>query len=177
MPWLRVGSTFGCPPGENRTVSVEIDPSQLAPGQRYQAGVTLEPTGGSPEVVPVEISLASPEAVPAPPQAAVPAIAVKPGSVELSAFRGDPDSTRQRVTVTNTGSVQARCRVLGAPPWLVVTPEQFQLAPRARQTLELAVRADKVTGRRQETAVAIAVEGGQGREVRVRVQIRGLLFG
>jgi serine/threonine protein kinase len=177
MPWLKVVDTFGCPPGESCTVPVEIDPSRLTPGQRYQAGVTLEPAGGPPEVVPVEIGLAGTEMAPASSQAVVPAVAAKPGSVELSAFRGDSSPTRRRVVVTNTGSVRARCRVLGAPPWLVVTPEQFELAPRARQTLELVARADKVPGRRQEVTVAIAVEGGQGCEVQVTVQTRSLLFG
>lgn len=56
QPWARIGnSTFSCAPGAECSVAVTIDPAGLTPGVPYVAAITLMPTVGTPEVVPVQV--------------------------------------------------------------------------------------------------------------------------
>jgi hypothetical protein len=81
------------------------------------------------------------------------------------------------VTVTNVSQAMARCRVLGAPAWLLVKPETFRLQPGAHQDVELVGRVDKVRGRRQEVPLTIALDGGPDQRLEVRLRVKGGLFG
>jgi P pilus assembly chaperone PapD len=76
------------------------------------------------------------------------------------------------VSVTNLGQTPAQIRVEGAPRWLLVKPEGFRLAAGARQTVKLVVRIDKLRGSREEARLKFAVDGGEDREIEVRVKVR-----
>jgi hypothetical protein len=69
--------------------------------------------------------------------------------------------------------VQARCRVLDAPRWLLLKPQAFVLAPGASQNVELVGRVDKVQGRKAKAAVSIVPEGGRPVQVEVVLRISG----
>jgi tRNA A-37 threonylcarbamoyl transferase component Bud32 len=166
-PWVGVGSgVFTCPPGQTAKVPLVIDATGLAPDQTYLAAVTLIPAGGSPEVLPVQITVTRP------------VIRLTPVEVDFGAVsRQDLHTPRQRVTVTNASQAVAGCRVLGAPEWLLVKPEAFHLQPGAEQDVELVGRVDKVRGRRQEVPLTIALEGGEAQKLEVRLRVKGGLFG
>jgi tRNA A-37 threonylcarbamoyl transferase component Bud32 len=166
-PWVGVGSgVFTCPPGQTARVPLEIDSTGLEPDQTYLAAVTLMPVGGSPEVLPVQITVTRP------------AIHLTPVEVDFGTVsRQDLHTARRRVTVTNVSQAVAGCRVLGAPEWLLVKPEAFRLQPGAHQDVELVGRVDKVRGRRQEVPLTIVLEGGEDQKLEVRLRIKGGLFG
>ena len=174
QPWVKLSSAaFGCTPGGVCVVQVEIDPSGLAPAQPHVAAVTLEPDGGGPEVIPVQVVVAAREAVPASARAQT-AIAVAPNRVDFGTVsRGTLSTARQRIVVTNSALVQVRCRVVDAPAWLIVKPADFRLSPGGRQTLEMVGRVDKVPGSGQEATLAVAADSGQTCQVRVSIRIRG----
>jgi len=175
QPWVTVGSgRFGCPPGEICSIAIQIDPGGLVPGQPPVAAVTLSPAGGAPEVVPVQVVVAAGEAVPVGKGPAASAITVSPDRVDFGAvFRQALNTSRERVTVRNTGQAPARCRVQGAPGWLIVNPETFRLMPGAEQTIELVGRVQKIQGRHQDSLLTIEAVGGQSQELRVSVRIKG----
>ena len=164
---LTVGSgRFGCPPGQATRVLVEIDTTGLIPNQAYLAAITLTPEGGAPEVLPVQIMVTAP------------AIRVEPATVDFGRVsRGTMSTPRRSVTVTNTSRTLARCRVVGAPAWLLVQPEQFSLQPGARQSVELVGRMSKVPGRGERVTLTIALDGGRAPKVQVRLRVKGGLFG
>jgi serine/threonine protein kinase len=166
-PWVRVGSgMFTCPPGQTTSIPVDIDAAGLEPGQSYLAAVTLMPTGSSPEVVPVQITVARP------------AIRLTPAEVDLGTVsRRDLSTARRSVTVTSVSQAVAQCRVLGAPEWLLVKPEAFRLQPGAQQNVELVGRVDKVRGRRLGVVLTIALDGGDDQRLEVRLRVKGGLFG
>ncbi len=166
-PWVTVGSgRFACPPGQTANLPLEIDTTGLETDQTYLAAVTLTPGDGPPEVVPVQITVTAP------------AIRIAPDGVDFgSVSRRALSTPRRSVTVSNVSRAVARCRVLGAPEWLLVKPEAFALQPGAQQDVEFVGRVDKVRGRKQEVAVTIAVDGGQDRKVGVSLWVKGGLFG
>jgi tRNA A-37 threonylcarbamoyl transferase component Bud32 len=179
QPWLQVGGTFGCLPGQVNRIPLEIDTAGLAAGS-YVAAVTLTPNGGSPEVVPVQISVRPSKATLTPAALAAPAINVGPhvvdfGKVDSRALATSPEA----VTVTNRGTATARVRVEGAPRWLLVKPETFRLSAGGSQVVQLTGRVDKVKSHSERVRLAFAVDGGQDEdkqevEVRLKVKRRGL---
>jgi serine/threonine protein kinase len=190
--WLRLGSgTFRCPPGRTCAIPIEIDTTNLLPGQPHLAGVTLIPSEGDLEVVSVQVSVAgSSSAGPGlgrssarvdtePKQSPTPAIRVHPTRVDLGTAPAQALRTsRQSVTVSNVGSVEARCRVHDAPAWLLVQPETFRVRPGDQRAVSLVGRVAKVPGRRERVRLRIVVEGGRDQSVDVSVRIgRGGLFG
>jgi tRNA A-37 threonylcarbamoyl transferase component Bud32 len=165
--WVKVGNgTFACPPGQVTAVTLEIDAAGLAPGQVYVAAVTLTPSNGVPEVLPVQIAVTAP------------AIRVAPQEVDFGTVSQRALSTpRRSLAVTNVSQAVAQCRILGAPEWLLVKPERFSLKPGAQQDVELVGRVDKVRGRKQELPLTVALDGGQNRKVRILLRVKGGLFG
>jgi serine/threonine protein kinase len=179
QPWVQVGNAFACQPGHTCAVPIVIDTDGLSPGGPHLAAVTLTPAGGSPEVVAVQISVSAGRVAPVPIVAASPAIEVSPKVVDLGTV--DPKALgtpRVSVTVTNVGQETAQVRVQGAPRWLLVKPETFRLVTGARQVVKLVGRVDKMRGRKQRVALRFALDGGQDRQVEVRLEIkRRGLFG
>jgi tRNA A-37 threonylcarbamoyl transferase component Bud32 len=165
--WLKVGNgAFGCPPGTATRLPIEIDTTGLAPDQSYLAAVTLMPDGGTPDVLPVQITVTAP------------AIRVEPTAVDLGRVsRGDVSTPRRNVTVTNVSRAGAQCRVQGAPAWLLVKPDRFGLQPNAQQNVELVGRVAKVPGGRQRVTLTIALDGGQDQRVEVKLHVRSGFFG
>lgn len=173
MPWLKVGQSFGCAPGGRTALQVEADPAGLAPGLPPIAAVTLEPEGGEPEVVPVQLILAAAQA-PAPGARAQAAIRVEPDQVDLGRVSRTSLSTgRGRVVVTNLSQAKVRCRVVDIPAWLQVKPVDFRLAPGRGETLELVGRVGKIPGSGEDATLGIAVDGGTSRPLWVSVRLKG----
>ena len=79
--------------------------------------------------------------------------------------------------MTNISRAAAQCRVVGAPAWLLVKPEQFGLQPGVRQSVELVGRMAKIQGRKQQAALTFTLDGGQGQRVEVRLRVKSGLFG
>ncbi len=180
QPWVRVGSsTFACPPARICAIPIEIDTSALAAGQPHLAAVTLTPSGGPPEVVPVEVAVAQARSAPPPNSSAPPAIRVKPRRVDFGTVsRQALGSRRERVTVENIGQTPADCRIAGAPRWLLVKPETFHLQPGTSQEVELVARVDRVRGRKERAVFTVAPDGGQHQNVEVELRLKGgRLFG
>jgi serine/threonine-protein kinase len=177
--WLRVNRSFACPPGRVCAVPLEIDPTGLAPGQSDLAAVTLTPMDGAPEVVAVQISVAAEQVAPLPSVQQPPAIKVSPKVVNLGTVKRTALSTpRVSVTVSNVGQATARVKVQGAPRWLLVKPETFQLARGAKQKIKIVGRVDKAQGRKQKATLVFALDGGRDQEVEVQFQVkRRSLFG
>lgn len=172
QPWLSVGAhmgdkaLFSCAPGQICTVPFEIDTAKLAPGQAYQGAVALTPDGGPPEVIAVQISVSAP------------AIEVTPAGVDFGTLSPRAlNTSRQLVTVRNAGQAEVRCRVLGAPKWLLVKPEVFRLQPGGQQDVQLIGRVDKAKDRKNNVILTIAPDGGASRPVQVRLQVKRGLFG
>ena len=179
QPWVKVGQSFVCPPGQVCAVPIEIDATGLKAGESHLAAVTLTPTGGAPEVVAVQIGVVGDQAAPGRSALQGPAIAVTPEQVDFGAVEsGDLSTPRVRLTVSNPSDAAARVRVQGAPKWLLIKPEAFRLQPGGQQTVELVGRVDKVRGRNQRETLTLAVEGGRDRQVEVRLRVKGRgLFG
>jgi hypothetical protein len=179
QPWLQVSQVFACPPGRACTVPIGIDTSGLSSHQPYLAAVTLTPVGGAPEVVAVQVTVAGDNAAPVPRVLKDPTIEVSPKRVDFGTVdRNALNTARVSVTVTNVSQSTAQVKVQGAPRWLLVKPASFQLAPGARQVVELVGRVDKVRDRRQKISLVFALRGGSSQEVQVRLQIkRRRLFG
>ncbi len=172
--WLKVDPVFACPPGRACTMQVSIDTTGLSPHQPYLAAVTLTPSGGNPEVVPVQLTVVGDGPVPAPRGSKSPAIRVSPGLVDFGTVaKGTLHTKRLRVTVTNTGQSEAQVRVQGAPPWLLPNPVSFRLAPGAKQVVELVGRVDKVRKGRQKVSLVFAPDGGRDEKVQVRLRVGG----
>ena len=177
QPWVKVGRTFACPPGQLCRVPIEIDTSGLAQGRPHLAAVTLTPVGGAPEVVAVQITVAEGGTASMRMAPTLPAIEVSPRLVDFGTVDPKALSTSQvEVTVTNVSKAAAQVRVQGAPGWLLSKPDTFQLAPGAKQVVRLVGRVDKVRGREQSVALVFALDGGgdQKMDVRLRVKRRGL---
>jgi hypothetical protein len=179
QPWIKVGMAFACPPGRVCTVPIEIDTTDLAPGQSHLAAVTLTPVGGMPEVVAVQVTVAQDRAAPVQITLTSPIIEVSPKQVDLGVVDPKALSTQQaRVTVTNISQTSAQVRVQGAPRWLLIKPETFRLVPGAKQVIKLLGRVDKVRARRHKVTLTFAVDGGQDQEVEVLLEVkRRGLFG
>ncbi len=177
--WLKVDPVFACPPGRACTVPISIDTTGLSPHQPHLAAVTLTPSGGNPEVVAVQLTVAGDGPAPAPGRTKAPSIKVSPRRVDFGTVaRRTLHTARHSITVTNTSQSVARVRVQGAPRWLLVNPTSFRLAPGDRQVVELVGRVDKVRERRQKVSLVFAPDGGKSQEVQVRLQIgRAGLFG
>jgi tRNA A-37 threonylcarbamoyl transferase component Bud32 len=179
QPWVRVSSTFSCPPGQVGGVPVEIDTTGLSPGYSEVAAVTLTPVGGTPEVVAVQISVSADKAAPVRISLAASSIEVSPRVVDFGVV--DPkalSTTTERVDVSNRGGTTAQVRVQGAPRWLLVKPETFKLVAGAKQVVKLVGRVDKVRGREQKVMLTFAVDGGPDQAVEVRLEVkRWGLFG
>jgi hypothetical protein len=179
QPWVKVSNAFACPPGRACAVPIEIDTGGLSPGGPHLAAVTLTPVGGTPEVVAVQITVSGEKAAPERIAAASPAIEVSPKVVDLGTV--DPKALgtpRVSVTVANVSQTTAQVRIQGAPRWLLVKPETFRLVAGARQVVKLVGRVDKVRGRKHKVMLTFAVDGGQDRQLEVRLEIkRRGLFG
>jgi hypothetical protein len=174
QPWVKVGQSFVCPPGQVCSVPVEIDTDGLATGQPHLAAVTLTPVGGAPEVVPVQIQIALPGSVPVRITPTAPAITVSPNRVDLGVVsRGAFSTSTMRLTVTNVSNITAQVRVQGAPRWLLVKPETFRLVAGARQIVKLVGRVGKVRDRDQKVRLTFSLDGGQDQEVEVLLRIKG----
>jgi len=170
QPWLKVpAGVFGCSPGETCAIRIEIDPAGLAPGRTYAAGVTLQPAGGVSEVIAVGLTV--PDAKAGEKGAGTAPIRVRPNRVELRASRAALGRPRAQVTVTNTGLSPVRCRVLGAPRWLLIEPESFRLAVGSQQDIDLIPRADRLEGREGRAEVVVVPEGGPGQKIDVVVRL------
>jgi serine/threonine-protein kinase len=177
QPWVRVGQSFACPPGQVCTVPIEIDTADLAPGRPHVAAVTLTPVGGAPEVVAIQVTVAEGKTAPIQIPATSPAIEVSPKVVDFGTVDPKALSTRQvKVTVTNTSRTTVRVRVQGAPRWLLSKPDTFRLVPGAKQAVRLVGRVDRVRKREQKVALTFALDGGKDQkiEIRLRLKRRGL---
>ena len=173
QPWLKVSQVFSCPPGRACTVPITIDTSGLPPHQPHLAAVTLTPVGGTPEVVPVQVTVAGGNAAPTRPAPKTPTIEVSPKLVDFGTVdRSALNSARLSVTVTNVSRSEAQVEVKGAPRWLLVKPTSFRLEPGKRQVVEMVGRVDKVRDRRPRVSLVFAPRGGSSQEVQVRLQIR-----
>jgi len=162
--WARLASrTFTCPPGGTCTLRLEIDSTGLAPHQGPQvAAVTLTPAGGSPEVVPVQISVVAP------------AVRIRPAQVDFGVVdRRAAAPVHQAVAVTNTSPALARCLITGAPEWLIVQPYAFDLPPGSVERVVLEARGPKVPGRGQDIVLALAVDRGETQQIAVSVRVKG----
>jgi hypothetical protein len=107
-----------------------------------------------------------------------PAIRVEPAAVDFGRVsRGKLNTPRRSVTVTNVSQAVARCRVLGAPAWLLVKPEHFSLQPGAQQSVEMVGRMSKVSGRKENVVLTIALDGGRDLRMEVRLRVKGGFFG
>jgi len=179
QPWVRAASTFGCPPGRTCTVPIEVDTTGLLPGQPYLAAVTLQPNNGRPEVVAVQVSISGADAPPVKPGSGDAVIRVSVLRVDFGTVSAKKLSTpARRLTVTNKGKTACQVRILGAPRWLLVTPESFVLVPGAGQLVKLIGRIDKVEGRKQQVKLTVAPDGGKNQDVKVLLKVkRGGLFG
>lgn len=179
QPWLKVMSSFSCPPGRVCAVPMEIDTTGLVPGQPYVAAVTLTPDGGTPEVVAVQVTVSAEQNAPVQRTMAGPAIEVHPTQVDLGVVDRKALSTaRATVTVANVGQTAAQVRVQDVPRWLLVKPAVFRLAPGARQQVELVGRVDKVRGRREQVTLTFSYADGPNQQVDVLLAInRRGLFG
>jgi hypothetical protein len=131
-------------------------------GETYLAAVTLSPSRGAPEVVPVRISVTGP------------IIEARPTEVVFGTVsRKDQTTPRRTVAVRNTSQAVARCHVQGAPDWLQVLPDSFELQPGKQLDVEFVGRLDRVRGRRHEFDLTIALDGGQGQAVQVSMRVKG----
>ena len=171
--WLRVARPlFGCPPGGHATLEVEADPAGLASGRPHIAAVTLEPDGGTPEVIPVQLIVAAGQA--AEPARAHASIRAAPDRVDLgSVSRSSFTTGRQRIVVTNLSQDKLHCRVVGAPDWLQAKPSDFRLAPGRSETLELVGRVSKIPAGGEDVTFGIAVDGGATCPIHLSVRVRG----
>jgi serine/threonine protein kinase len=179
QPWVKVGGTFACPPGQVCTVPIEIDTTGLAQGRPHLAAVTLTPVGGTPEVVAVQITIAEGRTAPMGIAPTSPAIEVSPKMVDFGTVDPKALSTPQiKVTVTNISNATIQVRVQGAPRWLLSKPDTFRLVPGAKQAVKLVGRVDKVRRREQRVALTFALDGGRDQEIEVRLRVkRRGLFG
>ena len=80
---------------------------------------------------------------------------------------------RRTVAVRNASQAVARCRVQGAPGWLQVRPEAFELQPGKQLDVEFVGHLDRVRGRRHEFDLTIALDGGQDQSVQVFLRVKG----
>ncbi|MGD8623716.1 MAG: serine/threonine-protein kinase [Anaerolineae bacterium] len=174
-PWARVATEFSCPPSRVCAVPVEIETTGLAPGRAHLAAITLEPIGGPPEVVAVEVLVAAAGAAPVRITLTSPAIDVSPKTVDFGEITRQ-DLATVRLTVTNTSQTMAQVRVRGAPRWLQVKPATFGLVAGARQVVKLTARPGRLRGEQRDKLV-FALDGGQDQEAKVRVKVkrRGIL--
>lgn len=164
QPWLRLrGDTCTCAPGSTCRIDVEIDATALPPGHADFAAVTLTPAGSKLlEVVPVQIVVVGP------------AVRVQPAQVDFGTVdRRSTTPVRQTLTVSSAGPALARCRVTGAPDWLSVRLDAFDLPPGGVEQVALELRPHRVPGRGQEATLTVAVEGGQAQQVVVSVRVKG----
>ena len=165
QPWLSpVSSTFFCPPGNICTVSVEIDAAALVTGQSHLAAVTLIPTKGLPEVVPVQVTVVTPT------------IRVEPARLDFGSATRRGAAVVKTLTVTNPGPAVADCKVLGVPEWLIARPAAFRLSAGAQETVTLELRPHKVPGRGQEIVLTMAVDKGQLQQIAAVVRIKDAGF-
>lgn len=172
--WIRIANgSFACPPGRACQLNIEIDTSGLEPGRAHQAGVTLMPTGGMPEVVSVEVRVAGAGTAPLHTGRALAAIEVSPNRIDLGRETTGSLTTREvKVTVSNKGGAPAQVRVEGAPRWLLVKPHVFRLAAGAQEVVTIRGRVDKARSGEHEVKLTFAVDGGQDVEVDVVLQVR-----
>ena len=173
QPWLRVGSTFACPPGQVCPVEVEIEGSALAPGPSYLGAVTLLPEGGLPEVVAVQVQVAGKAGRGATRVGNGSTLDVNPRQINLGAVSsGSLNTVTGRLTVTNKGPKKVRVRVEGAPGWLQVKPESFGMGPGDRQVVKLVGRVYKLQGLKPEVSLALNIDGKTDQRVDVRMQVK-----
>jgi tRNA A-37 threonylcarbamoyl transferase component Bud32 len=172
--WIRIAnSAFACPPGRTCQLAMEIDTAGLEPGRAHQAGVTLIPAGGMPEVVAVEVRVAARGTAPLHTGQATPALAVDPGRIDLGRVSSGSLTTKQvKVTVTNAGGASAQVRVQGEPPWLLVKPQTFRLAAGARQVVRVRGRVDKARSGQHQEKLTFAVDGGHQVDVDVVLEVK-----
>lgn len=173
-PWVRVGDgSFACPPGRTCRLDIEIDTSGLEPGRPHQAGVTLMPAGGMPEVVAVEVRVAGGGTAPLYTGRAVAAIEVSPDRIDLGRENTGSLTTREvSVTVRNRGGAPAQVRVRGAPRWLLIKPHVFRLAAGAEQVVKVRARVDKARSGKHGVRLTFAVDDGHDVEVDVALEVR-----
>jgi tRNA A-37 threonylcarbamoyl transferase component Bud32 len=173
-PWVRVGDgSFACAPGRTCRLDIEIDTSGLEPGRPHQAGVTLMPAGGMPEVVAVEVRVAGGGTAPLYTGRAVAAIEVSPDRIDLGRENTGSLTTREvSVTVRNRGGAPAQVRVRGAPRWLLIKPHVFRLAAGAEQVVKVRARVDKARSGKHGVRLTFAVDDGHDVEVDVALEVR-----
>ena len=173
-PWITIANgSFACPPGHACQLSIEIDTSGLEPGRAHQAGVTLMPVDGMPEVVAVEVRLAGAEATPVQTGQPVAAIEVSPRRIDLGREATGSLTTREvTVTVSNTGGAPARVRVEDAPRWLLLKPDTFRLAPGDQQVVKVRARVDKARSGKHDVRLTFAVDGGHDLQVDVVLEVK-----
>jgi tRNA A-37 threonylcarbamoyl transferase component Bud32 len=173
--WIRIASgSFACPPGRNCQLAIEIDTSGLEPGRAHQAGVTLMPVGGMPEVVAVEVRVAGAGVAPVQTGRPAAAIEVSPGKINLGRVNTGSLTTREAsVTVRNTGGAAARVRVRGAPRWLLIKPDTFHLAAGGQQVVMVRGRVDKARSGKHDARLTFDVDEGQDVPVDVVLEVKG----
>ncbi len=173
QPWLKVGSTFACPPGQGCAIPIEIDTTGLQPGQPHLAAVTLIPVGGPPEVVAVQIAVHGEKGAPVRIGPAAPALTVSPERVELGAVSRRNQSAIGKVTVTNIGPTAVQVRVQGMPSWLEVRPETFLLVAGAKQVVKLVGQAGRLRAGEYKATLTFATGAGPDQAVEVVLRVRG----
>jgi hypothetical protein len=141
--------------------------------------VTLQPSGGLPEVVAVQVLIGVSQPPPDRPVSDDAEIKVSVKRVDFGSVSAKKLNTPARgFTVTNRGKAKVRVSIEGAPRWLLVNPETLVLRPGARQTVKLVGRIDKVQGRKQEVVLTVSPNGGKSHKVKVLLKVkRGGLFG
>jgi serine/threonine protein kinase len=163
QPWARLaGPSFTCPPGGTCRLRLTIDTAGLAPGPGPQvAALTLSPGGGPPEVVPIQLTVVAPT------------VRVDPARVDFGVVDRRAGPARRALHLTNPGPAPARCRIAGAPAWLLVRPTAVDLPPGAAQPVELEARPAQVPGRGQDATLTLAVDQGPTLPLAVSIRVKG----
>ena len=104
-PWLAVTPVSGT---GNTTLSVSVNPVGVAAGQ-YSGIITVTPSGGSPQTVPVTLTVSSP------------IVTATPNSLTFSYLANSPPPAAQTVSITS-GSAIAFTALASGGGWLSVTP-------------------------------------------------------
>jgi hypothetical protein len=175
QPWVKVASTFSCPPGQARVVPFEIDTSDLVTGQPCLAAIALTPAGGVPEWVSIQITIEARQVAPVEIAPAAASIEVNPKVVHIERTLVLPYGESKSITVINLGQIATRVRIRGVPDWLSVKPKTFQLEAEGQHVVELVPQAPRMNllGD-QKACLKFASDSGQVEKVEVLWQSRHL---
>ncbi len=127
VDWIDLGTTSGTAPA---TVDVQIEPSDLEPGQHQGTIVVRAPSAqGSPARVTVALDLTEP-----------PELVVNPAPPDLDFGQLSTGETATRtVTLSNTGGGTLNWQALSESAWVSFSPTDGALSRGASQEVEVAV--------------------------------------